>query len=372
MSVRSLPPTSPRRSRYGVVDLRSDTVTLPTDAMRRAVAQARVGDDQYGEDPSVNRLQEDVADLLGKQAALFVPTGTMANQIALRTFTRPGDDVITQHGAHIVANESGASGANAGVQFTTLGSDGLMTVEELDASLKPVDHAIYPPTTLLVVENTHSQAGGVVVPASLSAYLCEVANAAGVATYLDGARVFNAATALGVPVRQLAGPFDAVAVSLAKGLGAPAGSLLVGSSPLIKRARRLRRMLGGGMGQVGFLAAAGSWALSHHTDRLAEDHANARRLAKCLADSPAFDVDLATVQTNIVRFRLADDDHDPEAFAASCRARGILLNAYAQRVLRAVTHMNVSASQCDQAAEIMVSIAEQFRRSKLIVSAPVV
>jgi threonine aldolase len=337
--------------------------------MRDAIAKAEVGDDQYRADPSVNRLQEEVARLLGKEAALFVPTGTMANQIALRVFTRPGDDVITQEAAHVVANESGASGANAGVQFTTLGDEGLMTVDELEGSLKPVDHAIYPPTTLLVLENTHNQAGGIVVPVALGAELCATARAAGVATYLDGARLFNAAVALGVPARDLADPFDAVAVSLAKGLGAPAGSVLAASAVVIERARRLRRMLGGGMGQIGFIAAAGSWALTHHVERLVDDHANALRVAQRLAESQAFSIDLSAVQTNIVRFRLADDDHDPEVFSASCRAQGILLNAYAQRTLRIVTHMNVGADACDHAADVMVSIAEQFRMTTRRVTA---
>ncbi len=344
------------------IDLRSDTVTLPSPAMRRAMAEAEVGDDQYGEDPSVNRLQDEVAALLGQEAALFVPTGTMANQVALRTLTRPGDDVIAPSEAHIVWHETGAGAANAGVQFTAVGSGGRFGADEFIAAWKPPGHPTYPPTTLVVIENTHNRAGGVVVPPAEASAVCAIAHDRGTAAYLDGARLLNAACALGASPAALAAPFDLVSIALSKGLGAPGGSVLAGPANLIARAHRYRRMLGGAMRQVGILAAAGSWALRHNVERLAEDHANARLLADRLAASPAVELDPATVRTNIVVFRLADrrpdgsPAPDAAAFVAACRERGVLLNAFGPRLVRAVTHLDVDRAACAAAAEAMVDV----------------
>jgi threonine aldolase len=342
------------------IDLRSDTVTLPGAEMRRAMAEAEVGDDQYGEDPSVNRLQDDVAALLGKEAALFFPSGTMANQVALRTLTSPGDDVLVPTESHIVLHETGAGGANSGVQFSVIGAFGTYDADAVAAAIKPRGHVVYPPTTLLVAENTHNRAGGIVIPADALSAAIGVAREHGLATYLDGARILNAAIASGAAPSTLTGGFDLVSLSLSKGLGAPAGSMLAGSVELIGRAHRFRRMAGGAMRQAGILAAAGSYALDHHVDRLAEDHANARLLADELLRGDDIEIDLATVQTNIVVFRLVERRGVPDAaaFVDRCRQRGVLLNAFGPRIVRAVTHLDVTADDCRAAAKEMRAVAD--------------
>ena len=288
-----------------LIDLRSDTVTRPSAAMRAAIAAAEVGDDQYGEDPTVNRLQERVAALLGKEAALWLPTGTMANQVALRVLTRPGDDVIVSRESHAVWHETGAGAANAGVQFTEIGAGGVFSADEFLAARKPRGHLIYPPTTLVQVENTHNLAGGVVLEQAEVERICAAARESGVASYCDGARLWNAAVASGRTVGELAAPFDLVSVALSKGLGAPGGSLLAGTRDVMTAAARYRRMLGGAMRQVGIFAAAGLYALDHNLDRLAEDHANARLIAEALAARPNVELDPTSVQTNILVFHLA-------------------------------------------------------------------
>ena len=342
------------------IDLRSDTVTLPGPDMRGAMAEADVGDDQYGEDPSVNRLQDEVAALLGTEASLFLPSGTMANQVALRTLTRPGDDVIIPREAHIVLHETGAAAANAGVQLTEIGAGGIYDADAVRAAIKPVGHIVYPPTTLLVAENTHNRAGGVMFPADILAGALSVAREHGLATYLDGARLLNAAIASGRPPAELAAGFDLVGLSLSKGLGAPAGSMLAGTRDIVGRARRYRRMAGGAMRQAGILAAAGSYALAHHVDRLAEDHANARMLAEELLRGDDVELDLATVQTNIVVFSLVERRGVPDAatFVERCRDRGVFLNPFGPRTVRAVTHLDVTADECRQAAAIMRAVAD--------------
>jgi threonine aldolase len=342
------------------IDLRSDTVTLPTPGMRRAIAEAEVGDDQYGEDPSVNRLQDEVAALLGTEAALFLPTGTMANQVALRTLTRPGDDVLVPTEAHVVLHETGAAGANAGVQFTPIGASGMYGDDDVRAASKPTGHIVLPPTTLLVTENTHNRAGGIVFSEDRLRPAMAAARDLGLATYLDGARILNAAVASGVPVASLARGFDLVGISLSKGLGAPAGSMLAGSRDVIGRAHRYRRMAGGAMRQAGILAAAGSYALANHVERLADDHANARLLADELLRGDDIELDIATVQTNILVFSLVERRGVPDAaaFVATCRERGVLLNAFGPRVVRAVTHLDVDADACRAAAKVMRAVAD--------------
>jgi threonine aldolase len=315
-----------------------------------------VGDDQFGEDSTTNRLQEVVAGLLGKEAALWLPSGTMANQVALRTLTRPGDDVVVTRECHAVWHETGGSAANAGVQFTETGSGGVLSVDEFVAACKPRGHVIFPPTTLLEIENTHNRAGGIVVPQPLVVALCAAARERGVATFLDGARLWNAAAASGLALDELAAPFDLVAVALSKGLGAPGGSLLAGTRETLVRAVRYRRMFGGAMRQTGIYAAAGLYAIEHHRARLAEDHANARRIAQVLAAHPRIDLDLATVQTNIVVFRLRADAPDAATVAERARDRGVLLLPFAARTLRVVTHLDVNAAQCERAARILVEL----------------
>lgn len=339
------------------IDLRSDTVTRPTPQMRAAIAAAPVGDDQYGEDPTVNALQERIAALLGKEAALWLPSGTMANQVALRTLTRPGDDVVVSREAHAVWHETGGSAANAGVQLTEIGARGVFTADEFVAAIKPRDHPIYPPTTLVEIENTHNRSGGVVFPQEEAVLICNRARKLGIASFLDGARIWNVAAATGIPLSALAGPFDVVAVSLSKGLGAPGGSLLAGSRDIVVRATRQRRMMGGAMRQVGIFAAAGIFALDNNMARLVEDHANARLIAERLATSPRIAIDLATVQTNILVFRLAPDAPDATTIVAKARERGVLINAFGPRTVRAVTHLDVSRDQCTRAADVLVELA---------------
>lgn len=339
------------------IDLRSDTVTRPSPDMRSAIAVAPVGDDQYGDDPTVNALQERVAAMLGKEAALWLPSGTMANQVALRTLTRPGDDVIVSREAHAVWHEAGGSAANAGVQLTEIGARGVFTTDEFLAAIKPRDHPIYPPTALVEVENTHNRAGGVVFAQDEAVRICAAARRLGIATYLDGARIWNVAAATGSSLSELAAPFDLVGVSLSKGLGAPGGSLLAGSRDTVTRAIRHRRMLGGAMRQVGIFAAAGIFALDHNMARLVEDHANARLIADRLAKCRRIAIDLATVQTNILVFGLTADAPDAMTLVAKARERGVLLNAFGPRTLRLVTHLDVSRDQCAKAAEILVELA---------------
>lgn len=340
-----------------VIDLRSDTVTAPCEPMREAMAAAAVGDDQFGEDPSVNRLQERVADLLGKEAALWVPTGTMANQIALRTMTRPGDDVIVAAGAHVVWSETGASAANAGVQFTELGgTTGYFAAEELAAAIKPRDHVILPPTTLVSVETTHNRAGGVSVPPSVLKDVCSVASQAGVAIYLDGARLWNAAVAAERSPAELAETFDLVWVAFSKGLGAPGGSMLAGPAEMMARANRHRRMLGGAMRQVGVFAAAADHALDHHLDDLRTDHDNARAMAEILSASSAIELDRERVDSNIVMLGLAPGVDAARVVERAGQA-GVAVFAVGDRV-RAVTHRDVTTDQCLEGARLLVEAAE--------------
>lgn len=341
------------------IDLRSDTVSRPTAAMRRAMAEAEVGDDQYGEDPTVNLLQQHVASLFGKEAALFVPTGTMANQIVLRIATSPGDDVIVSRESHAVWHELGGGAANSGVQFTEIGAGGVFTAEEFAAAIKPKNHSVFPPTTLVEVENTHNRMGGIVFPRETARAICEQARSAGIISFLDGARLFNAAVAEGVSLAHLAQPFDLVAVSLSKGLGCPAGSVLAGSAKHMRAALRHRRMLGGGMRQVGILAAAGLYALDHHIERLAEDHRNARALAENLA-SDHIELDLDRVRTNIVIFNLRGPAALCPEIVKRCADQGVLIVSFGGTKLRATTHLDVNRDQCVAAAEIISKVVESL------------
>ena len=340
------------------IDLRSDTVTRPTAAMREAMARAEVGDDQFGEDPTINRLQERVATMLGHEAGLWFPTGTMADQVAIRTLTRPGDEVLAAREAHILWHEAGGSSATSGVQVTEIGAGGgRFTVEELTLGRKPAA-AMYPATTLVSVENTHNRAGGVVIGVDEGAGIAAAARAHGLATFLDGARLWNAAVALAVQPAELARPFDVASVSFSKGLGAPGGSMLVGSRAFVERATRYRRMAGGAMRQVGIFAAAADYALDHHIDRLAYDHANARLMAERLAASPSIALDPGSVQTNIVVFRMVPGAPDAATVVAAARAADVLVVALGERLVRAVTHLDVSSAQVTAAAEHLVAAAE--------------
>jgi len=310
--------------------------------MRAAMAAAPVGDDQFGEDPTINELQARVAGLLGKEAALWLPSGTMANQVALRALTRPGDDVIVSRESHAVWHETGGGAANAGVQFTEIGCGGRFTAREFVDAIKQRDHMLYPPTTLVEVENTHNRAGGIVIDQDEATGICAAARERQITSFLDGARLWNAAVASGRSVAELAAPFDVVSVALSKGLGAPAGTMLAGPRDVIRDAVRYRRMFGGAMRQIGILGAAGLYAIEHHLDRLAEDHTNAQLIASTLRMSSRVRLVADPVQTNIVIFSIADEGPDAAAIVAGARAEGVLVVAFGRRTVRAVTHLDVT------------------------------
>jgi len=340
-----------------VIDLRSDTVTKPSDAMRKAMARAEVGDDVYGEDPTVNRLQEMIAAMLGKKAALFVPSGTMANQLSIRIQTQPGQEVIVESKSHIVRYEQGAAGALSGVQLHWVtGERGLMTAEQIEAAIRPKDpYSIR--TALICLENTHNAGGGTIYPLSTIERIREVALRHDIPMHLDGARLFNAVAATTLPPASYAQNFETVSLCLSKGLGAPVGSLIVtNDSALIDKARRFRRMYGGGMRQAGILAAAGIYALEHNIGRLKEDHDNAKRLARKLQQIPSVSINLQHVDTNIVIFDVVNHRLSPTALLTALKQEGVLINAIGGSSFRAVTHLDVSAKQIDEAAEIFTRI----------------
>jgi threonine aldolase len=324
------------------IDLRSDTVTRPSAAMREAMARAEVGDDVYGEDPTVNRLQKLAARRLGKEAALFVPSGTMANQLAIRALSRHGDVVLAGTGSHLLRHESGAAAALSGVQIATIGRDGFFDEDDVRAALPP-DDPHFAPITVVAVENTHNTSGGRVFPLEQVLRVARIVRQHGLRLHLDGARLFNAVIASGTPADVWAAPFDTVSFCLSKGLGAPVGSLVCGSADLIDRVHRYRKMFGGGMRQAGILAAAGLYALESNVQRLAEDHLNARRLAAGLGEL-GLEID-PMPETNMVLFRVRDETR----FAGALRSRGVLLNPVGGRRFRAVTHLDISAADIEEA-----------------------
>jgi len=334
------------------IDLRSDTVTRPTPAMREAMAAAELGDDVFGEDPSVNALEAEAAARVGKEAAVFVPSGTMANQIAIRLHTHHGEVVLAGQWAHILRYEGGAASALAGVQIATVGAGGLFDADDVRAALVPATNVHWAPTTLLAVENTHNSSGGRVFPLDRLEAAIAAARDAGLATHLDGARLFNAEVATGIPAARWAACFDSVAFCFSKGLGAPVGSVLCGTRGAILRARRLRKMLGGGMRQAGVLAAAARFALVHHVARLAEDHVHARRLAEGLAKL-GLPVD-PWPETNMVMFRVADTIR----FLRGAEARGVRVLPIDPARFRAVTHLDVSAEDVEVALERIAALLD--------------
>ncbi len=330
-----------------MIDLRSDTVTKPSDAMRAAMAAAAVGDDVYGEDPTVNALEARTADILGKEAAVFVPTGTMSNQIGIRIHTQPGDLALVEGSAHIVANEGGGAAAISGVSIRPLrGVRGVFTPDDVDAAVgvahpyKPT--TLSPPPRLLCVENTHNAGGGTLWPLDTLLAVCEAGRLHGLSLHLDGARLWHAAAASGLSERQLAEPFDTVNVCFSKGLGAPVGSALAGSRGLIGRARRFKQQLGGGMRQAGVLAAAALFALEHHRSELGDDIRRAKRLAEGLAALAGVDIDPADVQSNIVRFSVTAGT--AADFAERCHGAGVHMIPGGARGVRAVLHRDISDS----------------------------
>jgi len=338
-----------------LIDLRSDTVTRPTPAMREAMARAEVGDDVYGEDPTVTRLEERSADLLGKEAALFVPSGTMANQIALGVLARGGDEVICEAGAHCFAFEGGGLAALWGIQARTiLGDRGVLDPVAVEAAIRP-DDPHYPRTRAVAIENTHNRGGGKAWPLAAVRAVGEVAARRGLELYMDGARLLNAVVATGTSARDYAAPATLASMCFSKGLGAPVGSVLAGPRPLIQEGRRLRKRLGGGMRQAGILAAAGLFALEHHVARLAEDHAHAVRLGELLSQLPGARLRFP-VETNLLF--VAFEGRSAADLSARFREAGVLCNPEGSRpeLVRFVTHLDVSASDIEEAARRVAAV----------------
>ena len=343
---RTAPPGS-------IIDLRSDTVTRPTPAMRKAMAEAEVGDDVYGEDPTVNRLEALAASIFGREAALFVPTGTMGNQIAIKVHTRPGQEIICEERAHILDWEMGMPALFSGCVLRTLrGEEGILTWSEINKKIPSSSYA-RAQTGLIELENTHNMAGGTITPIETMEEICAGAHERGISVHLDGARIFNAAVALKRSVAELTSKFDSVMFCLSKGLGAPVGSMLVGRRGFIDQARSVRKALGGGMRQAGVLAAAGIIALEHMPQRLEEDHANARLLAEALSQIPRVKIRPEMVKTNIVIFDASQTGMNSSELIARLRERGVIASAVSETMVRLVTHMDVSRSDCEQAAQII-------------------
>ncbi len=344
------------------IDLRSDTVTLPSPAMREAMHRAELGDDVFGEDPTVNRLEEMAAQRVGKEAAVFVVSGTMGNLTALLTHCQRGHEIIMGNKAHTFLYEAGGGAALGGIHPHILPNqpDGTLRLQDIEAAIRPENNPHCPRTRLVCLENTHNRCGGVVLTPEYTQRVAKLAHRHGMAVHLDGARVFNAAVALGVDVRDLTRPADSVQFCLSKGLSAPVGSLLCGSQAFIAEARRWRKMLGGGMRQAGVIAAAGIEALENMVDRLADDHANARRLAEGLAGIPGFAVDVASVQTNIVIWELTATQATPQEVVKKLAAEGFKILAIGGLQFRAVTHYGIEAHDVDRAVGVARQVMEQF------------
>ncbi|MFC0003326.1 threonine aldolase family protein [Micromonospora siamensis] len=331
-----------------MIDLRSDTVTRPTAGMREAMATAEVGDDVYGEDPTVAALEAEVATLFGHEAALFAPTGSMANQIALQLVVPVGDELLCDADAHVVTYEIGAAAAYGGISSRTWPAVGAEVDPDLVAAMVRPDGYFAVPTRAIAVEQTHNRGGGGVIPLPTLRRLREVADEHGLALHCDGARIWHAHVADGVPLHEYGRLFDTLSVCLSKGLGAPIGSLVVGSAEKVARARFVRKRMGGGMRQVGVLAAAGRYALAHHVERLAEDHARAARLAEAVAP---FGVLAGPVRTNIVPLDLTKHPLDAKQFAAAARAEGVLVSVLGPRTARLVTHLDLTDDAITRATE---------------------
>ncbi len=347
-----------------LIDLRSDTVTRPTPGMLAAMTSAPLGDDVYGEDPTMNRLQERLADMLGKEAAVFVPSGTMSNQIGVRVHCRPGDEFICETGCHIYNYEQGAYAQLSGVCARTVdGAFGVLRPEQLAGLIRPENEHLVR-TRLVCLENTHNRGGGRVLPYDNVKAICDWAHKSHLVTHLDGARLFNAVVASGIPARQWAQHFDTVSVCFSKGLGAPVGSALSGPKDLIAQARRHRKLFGGGMRQGGVLAAAALYALENHVPRLAEDHTNAQRLADAIRQIEGLQLRPPEVDTNLVIFHVEPELCTGPELSGRLKERGVLINAFGPTLLRAVTHLDVDANAVDRAAEMLSEVADDCRQGR--------
>lgn len=338
------------------IDLRSDTVTRPTPGMRKAIAEAEVGDDVFGEDPTVNLLQQKIEALLGKEAALFVPSGVMANQLAIKAHTQPGDEIIVESGSHIFNYETAAPSVISHVQVHTIvGRRGVLFVEDLIPAIR--SSAYYMPrTSLICLENTHNKAGGTIYPLEEIKRINAFARERHLALHLDGARIWNASVATGISPKEYAQYFDSVSVFFSKGLGAPVGSTLAGSMQLIEKARKFRKVLGGGMRQAGIIAAGALYALEHHVDRLQEDHQKARFFAQELARVRDFEIDLEGVQTNIVIIEIGKSGKTPAQILEALKSKQILLTEMSHSAIRAVMHMDVSMEEVKQAVQTIKTL----------------
>jgi threonine aldolase len=344
-----------------LIDLRSDTVTRPTPAMRRAMAEAEVGDDAYGEDPTVNRLEQRAAEIFGKEAGLFVPTGTMGNTCAIKALTEHGQEVICEYRSHILDWELSMTAWFSGCLVRPIhAEDGILTWDEIRKHLRTFSQH-NAPTSLIEIENTFNMAGGKVYPMAILNDICGHAHDLGLKVHLDGARIFNAATYLNMPVAEITAKADTVMFCLSKGLGAPAGSMVVGGSEAVGRARLYRKRLGGGMRQAGVLAAAGLISLEEMPKRLGEDHANARHLASRIAGIPGVKLDPSKVQTNIVIFDISETGLTSPELSKILRSQGVRMNGATNTLMRAVTHYDVSRADCDDAFEVLAGVLTETR-----------
>lgn len=348
-----------------IIDLRSDTVTQPTEAMRQAIATAKVGDDMYGEDPTVNELEEEVARLLGKEKALFVPTGSMANQIAIKSQTQPGDDILVGLNAHNWMFESGAAGFISSVQVTVLPGNGHFTAEAVKAHYKP-DNVNFAPTTFISVENTHNVSGGVPWDRNELEQVLDTADNLKLAKHLDGARLWNAATYYDVPLHHLTERFDTVSVCLSKGLGAPVGSLLAGSEQIMKKGYRIRRILGGSMRQSGIIAAGGLYAIRNHQERIQEDHHHAQILANELNKIEGLTVDISQTKTNMVILHIENPDIDAYKLMEFAKEEGLLFLCLSDKTIRLVTHLDVNRNDVERTLTIFEKLMVKKESGQLI------
>lgn len=342
------------------IDLRSDTVTKPTEGMREAMAKAAVGDDVYGEDPTINALQEKIARMFRKEAALFVPSGTMGNQLCLKILTQPGDEVIVDSEAHIFHYETAAPSVLSAVQLRPLPSNrGVWEEEQIRAAIRPEAYYL-PPTRVICLEQTHNRYGGAILPLELFRKVRAIADEYNIAVHCDGARIWNAAVATGISVAEYAQYCDTLSVCFSKGLGAPVGSIVIGSAEHIERARKWRKVWGGGMRQAGILAAAALYAIEHHFHRLEEDHSNARVFAQKLQEIPGIQVEPAMVETNIVVFNVRALGCSASEFVHRCRHAGVLFNAIGKSTIRAVFHLDVTREDLEEAIDRISKVASSF------------
>lgn len=349
------------------IDLRSDTVTKPTPAMREAMAAAEVGDDVIDIDPTVEQLQEKTAALLGKEAAIFMPSGTMTNQVALRVHCKPGDEFFCEAGCHVYYYEQGGFAQLSGlVARTVIGEGGVLKLSQLEGMLRP-DNEHFVRSRLVTLENTHNRGAGRILPQQEVIDICGWAHANGMKTHLDGARFWNAVVASKRTPAELAAPFDTVSVCFSKGLGAPIGSCLAGSKAQISEARRHRKLFGGGMRQAGVIAAGALYAIDHHIDRLADDHANAKLLANTIAKSPWLSLTPETIDTNMVIFKINAPAGGASAFVGALERDGVRALATSATQVRLVTHLDVSRAQCERAGEIIVALADRLAQMRMVV-----